>query len=67
VDSGGKNATTTIPIVMTGLGADPVEAGLVESLTRLGGNVTSVLQTLSEISAVSGWSCSKNPFPRLPV
>ena len=27
-----KNATQTIPIVMTGLGADPVEAGLIESL-----------------------------------
>src|SRR5262249_43611271 len=27
-----KNATKTIPIVMTGAGLDPVEAGLVESL-----------------------------------
>src|SRR5439155_7319299 len=29
-----KNATKTIPIVMVGGGADPVEAGLVESLAR---------------------------------
>src|SRR5215831_8968638 len=29
-----KNATKTIPIVMTGGGADPVEAGHVESLAR---------------------------------
>jgi len=33
------NATKTIPIVMVG-GADPVEAGLIESLARPGGNVT---------------------------
>jgi putative ABC transport system substrate-binding protein len=35
-----KNATKTIPIVMTGISADPVEAGLIESLARSGGNVT---------------------------
>jgi putative tryptophan/tyrosine transport system substrate-binding protein len=41
-----KDATTTIPIVMAGVG-DPVGSGLVASLARPGGNVTgvSVLQT----------------------
>jgi putative ABC transport system substrate-binding protein len=35
-----KNATKTVPIVMIGVGPDPVEAGLVESLAHPGGNVT---------------------------
>jgi putative tryptophan/tyrosine transport system substrate-binding protein len=37
-----KNATKTIPIVMMGVGRDPVEAGLIESLGRPGGNVTGI-------------------------
>jgi putative ABC transport system substrate-binding protein len=37
-----KNATKTIPIVMVGSGSDPVEAGLIESLARPGGNVTGI-------------------------
>src|SRR5262249_35015124 len=37
-----KNATKTIPIIMAALPADPVEAGLVESLARPGGNVTGI-------------------------
>ena len=37
-----KNATKTIPIVITGGGGGPVEAGFVESLARPGGNVTGI-------------------------
>ena len=35
-----KQATQTLPIVMVRVGRDPVEAGLVESLARPGGNLT---------------------------
>ena len=44
-----KNASKSIPIVMTGGGADPVDAGLVQSLARPGGNVTGLTSLTREL------------------
>ena len=44
-----KRATRTVPIVMIALG-DPVGTGLVESMTRPGGNVTGMSQMVPELS-----------------
>jgi putative ABC transport system substrate-binding protein len=59
-----KNATRTIPIVMSGLAADPVEAGFVESLARPGGNITG-LTTLSRELGGKRLELLKEAVPKL--
>ncbi|HEY7061665.1 MAG TPA: ABC transporter substrate-binding protein [Chloroflexota bacterium] len=44
-----KDATETIPIVMTAGGGDPVEAGFIDSLARPGGNVTGLTTLTGEL------------------
>jgi putative ABC transport system substrate-binding protein len=59
-----KNATKTIPIVMTGGGVDPVEAGLVQSLARPGGNVTGLTNLTAQLGG-KRLELLKEAVPRL--
>jgi putative ABC transport system substrate-binding protein len=42
-------ATKTVPLIMSGGGADPVETGLVQSLAHPGGNVTGITNLTGEL------------------
>jgi putative ABC transport system substrate-binding protein len=44
-----KQATSTIPIVMGSLAADPVETGLIASLARPGGNITGMTEMAAQL------------------
>ncbi len=44
-----KQATSTIPIVMSGASADPIKAGFVVSLARPGGNITGMTNLTSKL------------------
>jgi putative ABC transport system substrate-binding protein len=46
-----QRATPTLPIVMVGVGREPVAAGLVASLARPGGNITGLTNLGVELSA----------------
>jgi putative ABC transport system substrate-binding protein len=59
-----KNATKTIPIVMLGSRSNPVEAGLVDSLARPGGNVTG-LSNLSRELGGKRLELLKEAIPKL--
>jgi len=58
-----KSATSTIPIVMLAV-SDPIEAGLVDSLRRPGGNVTG-MSTLSSALAAKRLELLKDAIPTL--
>ena len=60
------SATKTIPIVMLGQVSDPVEAGLVNSLARPGGNVTGLTNVGRELGG-KRLELLRKPFPKFLV
>jgi putative tryptophan/tyrosine transport system substrate-binding protein len=58
------NVTKTIPIVMSGIGVDPVDVGLVASLARPGGNVTGLTAIHQELSG-KRLELLKEAFPKV--
>ncbi len=59
-----KRATRTIPIVMSGGPADPVEAGFVMSLARPGGNITGLTNLFGKLQPKM-LELLKEAFPRI--
>jgi putative ABC transport system substrate-binding protein len=59
-----KQATSTIPIVMGSLAANPVETGLIASLARPGGNITGMTEMASQLSG-KRLELLKQTVPRL--
>jgi putative ABC transport system substrate-binding protein len=60
----GKQATTTIPIVMIGAGDDPIRQELIASLARPGGNITGVIDIASELAG-KRLALLKETLPRI--
>ncbi len=60
---GAKSVTKTIPIVMAGVGTDPVDTGLVETLARPGGNITGLINLAGE-TAAKRLELFKETFPK---
>jgi len=59
-----QRATRTIPIVMPGINADPVKAGLVVSLARPGGNITGLTNLAVKLHP-KRLELLKEAFPRI--
>jgi putative tryptophan/tyrosine transport system substrate-binding protein len=59
-----KEATSTIPVVMGGIAADPIATGLIASLARPGGNITGMTMMSANLSG-KRLELLKTTVPRL--